>query len=383
MTQLPLEEDPASEAIGIGRGIEVSVRRPGDLTDLDLELWRSWQRADERLSSPFLSPEFAVVFGRHNSAARVAVLQNAGETVGFLPFQRHGTKVGRSLAYDLSDVQALISPDDLEWDAPAMMTACGMAVFEFDHWVPHQSRQLRARHLKLAPAPVIDLTNGYEGWLAQAKHSQGRIKKVLQKHRKLERELGKLSFEFDSHSHDDLEQLMRWKGEQYVRTGRGNRFANKWFCDFVTDLFDTRTDTFSLRLSRLDAGDETVALYLSLQANNVLTGWFPTYNPSPEVAPYSPGMASMVSLIRAAGDEGYSRLELGEGEADYKESFKTHDDHVAEGWVERKVLAAVMRRAQKAPGRTAIRIILGNPRLRSTVRSTLNHVGRARSALGR
>lgn len=59
-------------------------------------------------ANPFLSPEFAIGVGRHRGGARVAVLREGGEPVGFLPFERNALGVGRAIGLGLSDCQALV-----------------------------------------------------------------------------------------------------------------------------------------------------------------------------------------------------------------------------------------------------------------------------------
>ena len=360
--------------------MKVAVVRPQDLGAEELARWRKWQGDDDRLASPFLAPEFAVAFGNHYERARVAVIEDGTGLLGCLPFELHRVQVGRSFAFDLSDSQALLCGEDFEWNPVELLQACGLSVWEFDHLVAHQAPLFRPHHFLIEPAPVIDLTAGFDEWMkAKRRSSQSRMKKVVQKQRKLEREVGTLDFDLNSQSIADLSQLMIWKAAQYVRTGRSDRFSDPAFRGFVEELFAVRTDDFEMHLSRLDSGDTTAALYLSLRANNRLAGWFPAHNA--EIAAYSPGMACMLALIEAAAGQGLTRLDLGEGAADYKESFKNFDDHVAEGWVERRTPAAVFRRAQLAPKRAAFKVVLGNPRLRKAARSTLIQVGRVRSRL--
>lgn len=359
--------------------MQTRVIRPQELSEGEVALWRSWQRADERLASPFLAPEFVIAFGRHFDGARVAVVNDGLDTVAIFPFELLKRGVARSLGFDLSDVQAVLCASDTSIDFAQLLEDCSIAVWEFDHLASHQIDLIGAAGALREPAPAIDLTHGYDAWLAERRAaSSSRMKKAVQKRRKLEREVGDLSFVFDSQSPVDLAQLMAWKADQYVRTGRSDRFSDPRFRAFVEDLVSIRTDDFQMQLSRLDAGDKVAGLYLSLRANNRLAGWFPTYNP--ELSAWSPGMACMLELVQAAAAEGLTCLELGEGAADYKESFKSFDFEVAEGRVERPVLAAKLRRAQTAPKRAAMRVVLGNEHLRLGARAALKGLGKIRAA---
>lgn len=360
--------------------MKITVCRPSELGAAEVELWREWQRADPALASPFLAPEFAIAMAHHHDAARVAVLDDGHRTVGFFPYERHPGGVGRALAHGLSDAQALIGAPGLEWSHTELLTQCDLAIFEFDHLVADQVKAWSPREVSYHASPVIDLAGDFDTWLAQKRQkSPSRMKKVLQYERKLGRERGDVSFEFDSTSDEDLSQLMSWKGAQYVRTGRVNRFAKPWFRDFVTELFHTRSEHFSPALARLQAGDDRVALQLSLRRADVLAGWFPTYDP--EAGAYSPGMACWLATIRAGREHGLSRIDLGRGEHDYKNLFADYEDQVADGISERPVGAAVLRRIITAPRRIATDVVLSSPRLRLAARETLAQVGRLRSRL--
>jgi CelD/BcsL family acetyltransferase involved in cellulose biosynthesis len=358
--------------------LKLSICRPDELGATEVGLWRGWQRADDRLANPFLCPEFAVAAGRHLAGARVAVMEEEGVPCGFFSYEARRLGVGRALAYDLSDQQAVVCRPGYRWDARVLLKGCGLAVWEFDALASHQVEQLGPREVTLAASPVIDLRQGWDDWLARKKRQSPPIKESLRKRRKLEREVGPLSFTLHSGSHADLRRLMAWKSEQYVRTGRVDRFARPWFRELVADLLDSRTEGFGLELSRLDAGDRCVALQLTLRSEDVLAAWFPAYDTA--VARYSPGMACTLAIVEAGTAAGQSYLDLGHGAAEYKELLKDFDVQVAQGWVERPGVASTARRWQQAPRRAGMRVVLGNPRLRVAARHTLNLLGRIRLA---
>lgn len=360
--------------------MKITVGRPSELGGPELELWRAWQHADPRLASPFLAPEFAVAMAHHNDSVRVAVLSDGNATAGFLPFEHHPGGVGRALAYGLADLQALVARPGLEWSMPEVMAGCGLSVFEFDHLVDHQVSAWGPREVSRHASPVIDLTGDLDSWLAQKRrNSPSRMKKTLQHERRMARELGELDFTFDTRSDAELRRLIAWKGAQYVRTGRVNRFAKPWFRAFIEELFATPSEHFALSLGRLRAGDRTVALHLFLRGNGIVTGWFPAYDP--EVAAYSPGLACWLGLIRIGRDHGIARIDLGSGEHDYKSLFADSEDQVAVGISERPGGAALLRRVTTAPRRIATDVVLSSPRLRVAARETLGHLGRLRTKL--
>jgi CelD/BcsL family acetyltransferase involved in cellulose biosynthesis len=357
--------------------VKIAICRPQELGVHELRLWRKWQQADFRLASPFLAPEFAVAFAKHYEAARVAVLEDETGIVGFFPYEKHPLRVARTLAYNLSDCQAVICSAESSFDPMQLLDACGVAVLEFNHVVGHQLSQFsQAGRVELIPTPIVDLTVGFEEWLRDKRQKSSRIKQAMRKQRKLDHEIGSLDFEYDSFEPGDLRQLVAWKSAQYVRTGRHNRFADKRFRGFVEELLAIRTDNFQMRLTRLQAGGRKAALCLSLRGPDQLAYWLPTYDP--DFAPYSPGTICLLRLIEAGANDGLNRLDLGKGGEDYKQWFKDFDDQVAEGWIQRQSPAALWRRVHQGPKRVALKVVLGNPRLRTMARSALNGVGQIR-----
>jgi CelD/BcsL family acetyltransferase involved in cellulose biosynthesis len=146
----------------------------------------------------------------------------------------------------------------------------------------------------------------------------------------------------------------------------------------VLECFEQHGADFSGRLGVLYAGDEHVHIDFGLQANGVLADWFPAYDP--RFARYSPGVVSMLEMIRTAtADPRVRELDMGKGSAPFKESLKSYDATVAEGFIDRTSVASLVWRARTMPKRKALEIVLGDDRLRLAARRVLNEVGALRS----
>lgn len=136
-------------------------------------------------ANPFLAPEFAAGIGRHRTGTRVAVLHQHGEAVGFLPYERGTLGVGRAVGLGLSDCQGLVHRPGVTWDTRALLKACGLSVFEFDHLVEEQ-KPFAPYVTGTFASPVIDLKVGsdsYPEWLRGA--YPGLAKTTLKKERRL------------------------------------------------------------------------------------------------------------------------------------------------------------------------------------------------------
>jgi CelD/BcsL family acetyltransferase involved in cellulose biosynthesis len=359
------------------RSLKISVVHPGELGPAELACWRRLH-ADPDLANPFLSPEFAVCVGRVRPGARVAVLEDGPDVVGFFPHERGPFRVGRPIGAGLSDCQGLVSAPGLDWDPRALLRGAGLDVWEFDHLLAGQHPFAPYHHV-LRPSPVIDVSGGYDAWLEDRRRAcKGTITAMGRKRRKLDREEGPVRFLFDAPNPELLDTLMRWKSAQYRRTGRSDRFARPATVRLVRELLQTREPGCTGTLSVLWAGDRPVAMHLGLRSGSMLACWFPTYDVA--VARYSPGLLLHLLMAEAAADAGLRRLDLGKGDEEYKTVLGNRQHLVAEGAVERSSPVAVARRLQRAPGRAATEFVLGRPALRSTARQLLRRVGQLRSA---
>lgn len=341
--------------------------------------WHRTMRESPEYGNPFLAPEFAAGVGRCRGTARVAVLHEGGEPVGFFPYERTAFGVGRAVGLGLSDCQALVHRPGVSWDARELLRACGLSVFEFDHLVEEQKPF--ARHVTgTFASPVIDLTagggdGGYAQWLRAT--YPGLAKTTLKKERRLGRDLGELRFVFDERDPAVLRLLMRWKSAQYRRTARMDRFARPWIVALVEHLFQVREEQFTGVLSVVYAGDRPVAAHFGPMSGTVFAAWFTAYDP--ELRYYSPGLLMHLRMAEAAGRAGVGVLDLGRGAKEYKDWLKTRELRVAEGFVTRPHPVATAHRLWRRPVRGLRNTVLAHPALRTRADRLLKTVGAVRT----
>lgn len=361
---------------------ETTIHRPEELS---AELRQAWHRvADESpdFGNPFLTPEFAAGVGRHRGGARVAVLHEHGEAVGFFPYERGAFGVGRAIGLGLSDCQALVHRPGVTWDTGELLRSCGLSVFEFDHLIDEQKPFGRYVTGTFA-SPVVDLLGAgdekpYPEWLRGA--YPGLAKTVLKKERRLARDLGEMRFVFDERDPKALRQLMHWKSAQYRRTGRMDRFAHPWIVDLVDDFFQVREEHFTGVLSVVYAGDRPVAAHFGPTSRTVFGAWFTAYDP--ELRYYSPGLIMHLRMAEAAGRRGVRVLDLGRGEKEYKDWLKTRELRVGEGFAYRPHPVSAAHRMWRRPVRGLRNTVLAHPRLREPADRLLKTVGSLRAKTG-
>ncbi|MFU8876000.1 GNAT family N-acetyltransferase [Micromonospora sp. SL4-19] len=303
------------------------------------------QEVQPRLQNPFLAPEFARAVGRHRPTARVAVLQDGPEIVGFFPYEVRHRVIGVPIGSGISDCQGMVHRPGLHWDPIRLLKACGLAVWEFDHlmadqspFVPYQAR--------VAKSPIIDLSKGYQSYVDDRMTDGNLIRQTLRKQRRMVRELGEERFEWEDGSEDAMLALRRWKSAQYRRTQQFDRFRTRWIQAVLEELCHSSAADCRAVVSTIYAGDQPVAAHLGLRSRSVLAYWFPSYDV--DLARHSAGILLCLRMAEAGAADGIEHIDLGKSEALYKNRLTNDGLPVAEGRVGRSWAVAGARRAQSA-----------------------------------
>jgi CelD/BcsL family acetyltransferase involved in cellulose biosynthesis len=296
-----------------------------------VQTWREIQTSNPELCSPYFAPEFTLAVAATRNDIEIAILQDNDKVLGFFPFQREGKTVGKAIGHPLSDYHGLICAPDLDFDPLALLRACELVAWDFDHVLVSQ-RPFQPFHQIREVSPIIDLSRGFDDYLAERKSTGSGFRRPLQLMRKLEREVGSLSFQ--SHVNDIalLHFIMRKKSEQYKKSGVPDLFADEWIRQTVEMIFQTQTTYFSGMLSVLYAGHEMVASLMSIKSPGVCHGWFLGFED--RFLSYSPGFIMWLKMAELGGGMGFRYLDFGKGDQPYKQRLMNGSIAVACGSVE-------------------------------------------------
>ncbi|GHI35315.1 GNAT family N-acetyltransferase [Streptomyces griseoviridis] len=362
-------------------GQRVLVLRPDELGPEDVRMWREIRAGTTAPANPFLDPVFTAAVGRVRAGARVAVLQQDGTPVGYLPYEKGTLGRGRAIGLGVSDSQGAVLQPGTVVDPRRLLRACGLASWEFDTLEDGQDA-FAAHAVEEHASPVVDLGSGYDGYLESLRaRAPGFVRQTRAKERRLARRVGEVRFVPDSRDPAALRQLMRWKSAQYRRTGRRDRFAQEWITGLVDLLARGGEPECRGQLSVLYAGDRPVAAHFGLRSATVLSWWFPAYDRA--FGAYSPGILLHLRMLEAAAADGIRTVDLGSGPARYKESLKTRDLRVYEGAVVRPVPGGAAHLLAREPARAARRFVRDRPRLAATAARALQGAGTLRERLRR
>jgi len=316
--------------------LRVRVMRPGDLEPRHLDAWTRLQLENPALDRPFLSPAYVRILGQVRADIEVAVIEQGGTIAGFFPFQRVSARTARPAGLRLSDFQGLVAAPGLGLDARALLDACGLRVWHFDHLLEEQT-VFQGWHVSREISPYADLRAGYDAYLGDRRAAGVNwVSQVPRKMRKLGREVGEVRLDYDTRNPDVVKQVLTWKSLQRQRTVTDDMLRKEWVRAALDRMLATDEPGFGCVVSALYAGQRLVAGHVGLRSHRTLHLWFPAFDLDCEK--YSPGLLMFCELFRAAAAAGIERVDLGRGTDRYKQSLASASTWVAEGCVDTRRL---------------------------------------------
>jgi len=320
--------------------------RSADVTAAWLEL----RRRNPALANPLFHPKFAEIVARHCDNVELAQISKTGVGIDALfVFQRMKNNIGVAVGDFLSDLHGMICAREFCCDLRELMRQCRLTALEFRE-VPISDRSFALAADGTRPGLRIDLSSGFDAY----RRNTPSVKSEQIKFRRMKREVGRLRFTMHDDRKEVLDTLLRWKEEQYKRTGVSTfyqLFAVPWATPILRDIYRTQETDFAGVLSSLYAGDILVAAHLGMRSGHVLHHWFPAYDRS--LKTYSPGVILLLKMLEHAPAAGMTILDFGQGTPEYKARFANAQQTTAYGTVERWSLRYV-RRAIRRVTRDAV-----------------------------
>lgn len=300
--------------------------------ELDVGCIRQWEqlRATNPIyASPFYSPHFTMAVGEVRRDAQVAIFEQDGRIVGFLPFHRVRGRIAKPIGGHLNDYHGAVLAPGFTLADPGLLNAAGLDAYDFDHLPRQFGCGLKATDVGEA-SPQMDLSAGYEDCIAAKGDSWKRGQRdMARKLRKMEREVGPVRFEFSSDSSALFELHTQMRNTLYRRMGLRSDYCTGWEGEVLHSLRNTERPGFRSTLSVLFAGSQPVAAHFGLVSGGVLHWWFPAYDLA--VQRYSPGLQLIDGCARQAISEGISIIDFGKGDDRYKALFADRSTPMLKG----------------------------------------------------
>ncbi|MBW4419045.1 MAG: GNAT family N-acetyltransferase [Myxacorys californica WJT36-NPBG1] len=144
------------------------------------------------------------------------------------------------------------------------------------------------------------------------------------RHRKLEKQVGNLTFLFDDRRPETMATCMKLKSAQYQRSKCTDHFLHQQHIHFFKELADRNL----LLVSSLSSNDQVIAAHMGLLADGRVYYWIPTYDVA--FASYSPGRLLLEMLLEESFKQGHTEFDFLIGGESYKWHYATHTRLIAE-----------------------------------------------------
>ncbi|MFK7735527.1 MAG: GNAT family N-acetyltransferase [Pirellulaceae bacterium] len=321
--------------------------------------WRDIRQSSSDFRSPFFSLAFHELVSSLNPGVEVACMQQGGRTRAILPLRRDSQGRAKPAGGGINDAHGLLCMPGFEVPFPEFLQRAGLRNYAF-HAAPPESHEAKTFEMGRTRAFLADLTVDPDGYAAFLKKRSRTIEKQGQKTRKLGREVGELTFEFQSPDRQVLERLIALKRSQYQRTHTFDIFSVPWIEQLLFALLAKNEGELQGVLSVLSAGGKPVAIHFGIREGDLLHYWFPVYDPDFHFG--SPGTQLFLDVVRACERDGITKIDMGYGEQAYKHKLTNVITEMSYGLVEANPLRrAAFRWKQQFEGvfkRSKIREVL-------------------------
>jgi len=345
--------------------VDIEVVAPGALSPEDRARWSALQASDPVLDTPFLSPGWALAVERAQAdgrdagpsrGVRVAVLREGGEARGFFPVRVAG-QVAMPAGAPMNDYQGLVAEPGLKVDPKALISALGVQRLDFTHVLEDQpafAPFVRGD----AVAYRVETPDGFAAYAESRREAgSGVLKDIDKRRRKVEREVGPVTFGAHSRSTAAFDQLIAWKRAQYVCTRQTDIFDTPWTLRLLRELLASHDPDFGGALFTLHIGDQLAAAQFNLRGRKTLHAWIIAHDEAFER--YSPGLVLFGEVLRWMDGSPYRVLDLGAGDYRFKQQLSNARQMVGHGFVGRPSPATLIRQAEYSVRAAAEALPLG------------------------
>lgn len=357
---------------GTQSSISVDVMNCDQLTQPHWEAWARIRQSNPLLTSPCYHLEFTRAVSRCRDDVKIAMASRGTDVIAFLPFQSairgHAHPVGGLL----NDFHGPITGPSASLDLHRFVREIGLASWQFHALYPYDVVSAESR-FEIRPSPYLDLSAGFEAYLAGAQQRASTVKRQAQKTRGMIRDAGPLRFEFESPDFAALEHLITLKRAKYRRTHVFDVLSVPWCANLLREVHAARTPNFRGILSTLSAGRHLVALHMGMLSGHTLHYWFPVFDP--RFARYSPGTQLILETARHAAGLGVTIVDLSYGELPFKTRLASDAWEVASGRIQRNSWRRGFGRWHMM-NRERLRDLLFSESVRKCVRTVVPQFGR-------
>lgn len=307
----------------------------GEVKELDavapdeIALWDQLCKEHRYLRSPFFSFTFSACVARAKPNSRVCLLYRGASLVGFFPFQFENSVAwalgaGERIGGPLNDSFGIIGGPTSAISHTDLLRCAQLNYFSVSH-LESEQQELglvgQRKHLGYS----VKLSEGAEDYWSKINvRHRDKLKNLLNRERKIERDFKKVTFIFDEQDPlSVLDLVIAEKRAQYARTAVGDALQLEWMRNCLKEIAAQANELCRPVVSSLYLDGEWAALHFGIRSPGVMHYWFPVYNQN--IASLSPGLILLRKIINHCPEHGIGEIDLGEGDAPYKVWLGTHE----------------------------------------------------------
>lgn len=310
-----------------------------------------WDALAVLAGAPFSTPAWVEAWWRHLAPERarlaVVAIHDGAELIGLAPFyatRRLGVTELRLLSGGLASRLEILAKPGREHEAAEEISSTLAALADppgIIHWESVDAaskwpewisagwpsgREHRLVEESTRSAPVVLLGQGsYDEWLAGKSRN---FRSQMRRHRRsIEEKGGRFRTSDRSSLSSDLEAFSRLHSARWEERG-GSRAVNAGVMAMLEEVGADLIDSGRLRIWLIEGtGEEVVSAQVFLAAGGNLAYWNGGFDEG--WSEHSPGIVAILAALGDAIERGDKMLDLGGGEARYKERMADEDRPVA------------------------------------------------------
>jgi CelD/BcsL family acetyltransferase involved in cellulose biosynthesis len=347
-----------SRTVAPANALSACELHPRDLSADHIADWKRFQSSSRFLDSPFYAPEYVYAVGEARPDTRVAVLSHRDRICGFFPYHRLARSIARPVGGVFSDYQGPILDQGIELTAEALLRACALRAYDFNHCPTALTPLSRAGFIQ-SRSPRIEFPEGYDAYALGCNSTlRDAIRNTDRRTRKISREIGPVTYCMDDRREECWDWLVATKTKSLARQAVKAGFHIPWIKRLHDMLRQTHSTEFSGVLSTVSCADRLIAAHFGLRRNEVLCWWHTTFDE--DYRQYAPGLMLLLATIREGARNGLKVIDLGRGNQHYKMVFANGHADLSEGAIAREgSVAAWLRQGHRQVFAMSNRLPLG------------------------
>jgi len=315
---------------------------PDQLTSDDRQRWLVAQAANPIWNSPFLHPSFTQTVYQDRPDTRILIAEDENGRKAWLGFHQLSGGLARPVGAPVSDHQGMVQEAAFSWQTPALLQAAGIGALPFSGWSGVDDASLD-NYTHFEETQLLDLSNGPQTYFeTQQKQHHKYFKKMRQRARAVQRDHNHVEFVADVKDLELFELLLKWKHEQYTRTGKLDVLDIPWVHGLLNRVHASTDPGFRAVLFGYRMDGEWAAAELGLLAGPVYHSWIAAYDA--RYSRCSPGLLLLHGVIDQATEMGITQIDLGRGHDHYKKYYTSNTLPLAEGCFVGSGSAALQRK---------------------------------------